>query len=293
MDAWVNGTLAGSRSSEGDIYSNGGLFTHFGLDHFWWPINPYGRVQWMSEVLVYNVALTDAEVNAASYYLAGKYGYLGSAPNLTVPERVTLTINSNAPASGQVVPDLGSHEYFKGEVVSLNAATLFSDCPDIYEFSNWVVDVNVVSSPVTEIIMDGDKTVTVTYGLSANQCVTLTIETDPAGIDAAVTPAPGVYEFGLGETVNLSAVQRPVDCPDVWEFTSWSANVAAPASLTTSITLSGNTVVTASYADARVCGDECHPIIDYFDSDQNCDINMLDFAALAAEWLNCTHPDCD
>lgn len=108
--------------------------------------------------------------------------------------------------------------------------------------------------------------------------------------DSSVTPSPGAHVYPYNTKVSLIA-ERYVDCPDVYEFDHWEGDAADPSSATTSVTMGDNKTLTAVYVIGGECGDECHPI-DHYDSDSNCDIDVIDLAAFAGAWLNCTSVEC-
>jgi len=75
-------------------------------------------------------------------------------------------------------------------------------------------------------------------------------------------------------------------------FDHWEGDVVDPNSAETTVWMEQDKTVTAVYMDARVCGDECHPIIPA-DLEPDCVINLKDFAIIARHWLESTRPDDD
>ena len=112
----------------------------------------------------------------------------------------------------------------------------------------------------------------------------LTVEVSPpgAGIDTVV-PAVGTHDVdGGGQAISAS---RFVACPDVFVFDHWEGDdVADPSDPQTTVFVDADKTVTAVFMDGRACPDECRDL-PAFDFDGNCIINLIDFAAFAADWL--------
>lgn len=299
----IDGAISGLRSIPGklDIWGNCNGFNDYrsvtttGLDPLTTP-RPKGigcifpkslfYPGGIAEIIIYNRAISEGERNWVGYELSQKYGITTS---YTEPSFYTLTINDNLGA-GLTTPSAGIHQYLAGTTIYLNAENLYADCPNVYEFSNWTGDANDLSSPQTIVTMDGNKSVTANYTLSSTVCSAITIETSPTGI-TSVEPAEGNHYYLPGDVINLSA-SRYVGCPDVYEFSTWSANVDDPASAATTYTVAGDDTITVTFLDARVCGDECHPLSDY-DTNDDCIVDIIDLSSLASTWLTCTDPSCD
>lgn len=162
---YVNDSYQGSvdtTATGGLIASYGGSYTGFGFPHF--ADRAGGR---LSEMLVFNRALDDHEINAVAYYLTQKYDL--TAPGWTDPFR-TLTVETNLPeAAGRVVPAVGTHTYINGQTVALSAAAGFMEGSCEYEFSHWSGNVAEPTLPETTIIIEGDQTVVANYVKSSMQ----------------------------------------------------------------------------------------------------------------------------
>jgi hypothetical protein len=120
--------------------------------------------------------------------------------------------------------------------------------------------------------------------------VILTMQTSPPEVNTVI-PSVGQHQYPGSAVVNISA-QRFVDCPDVYVFDHWEGDVNDPNSANTTVLMDADKTVTAVFADGRQCGDECHPYPSA-DLDKNCKVNFLDLALFAAQWLECTGPECD
>lgn len=126
--------------------------------------------------------------------------------------------------------------------------------------------------------------------LTSDNTVTLTMQSEPNDM-VNLTPSLGQHSYYYGKRIFVSAGRSP-KCPDVYDFDHW-IGMADPNSSSGFLIMDSNKIITAVYTpDERVCGDECHPI-QQGDLNEDCYINLDDFALYAAKWLSCTHPDCD
>jgi len=142
----------------------------------------------------------------------------------------TLTVNVNPLGAGNVsMNNTGPYHY--GDVVQLTA----NGNPG-WSFSAWNGDLGGSNNPES-IFLDGNKAVTATF--TQNQ-YTLTMYTVGQG---SVTPGNGTG-YHYGDVVQLTAT--PVAG---WSFQGWSSPPGGSAS-PASITISGNTVVTATFTAA-------------------------------------------
>ena len=284
---WMDGTLKDTEDlsalPDSDFYYGDGNGLRAGAMH----------AGFTAEIIIYNRELDPVEINAVGYYLAQKYSITNALDEngFTEPGPIrTLSVSVTPSFVDTVEPASGTYQFLDGQTVPLNAEYYLS-CPDVYEFSDWTGDANELASAQTFVIMDDDQTVTANYELSTRQCVTLTLEVSPTGVDA-VTPSEGTHQYPAGETVSLEAIANYVNCPEVFDFVSWSSNVDTPAAPSTSITLNNSETVTATFNDVRVCGDQCHPYPDW-DIDLDCDVDLVDLAAFVTKWLECSKPECD
>ncbi|MBN1786989.1 MAG: hypothetical protein JW806_01190 [Sedimentisphaerales bacterium] len=121
--------------------------------------------------------------------------------------------------------------------------------------------------------------------------VILSMNAEPNYVDT-ISPNIGQHAYYPNWPVVVNA-ESFIQCPDVYRFDHWQGDVTSPNSPSTVIIMDTNKTLTAVYAaDERTCGDECHPILQG-DLNEDCYINFEDFSMYAAQWLSCTHPDCD
>jgi uncharacterized repeat protein (TIGR02543 family) len=147
----------------------------------------------------------------------------------------TLTVGIIGSGSVAKNPDQAS--YTEGSVVTLTATPATG-----WSFSGWSGDLSGNTNPTT-ITMTGDKTVIATF--TSNQ-YTLTVNIVGSGL---VTRNPSKSTYNYGETVTLTA-----SAATGWSFFRWSGDLSGNANPTT-ISVDGNTVVTATFVQGTVCLD--------------------------------------
>jgi uncharacterized repeat protein (TIGR02543 family) len=144
------------------------------------------------------------------------------------PDWKTLTVNTIGGGSVTAQPDQPA--YAPGEVVTLTA-----DASPGSAFDSWSGDLVSTDNPDT-ISMDDDKVVTATFVLEE---YVLTIDT--VG-DGGVDRDPNQATYHYGDVVTLTATA------DLgWTFDGWSGGLSGADNPAT-ITITGDTVVTASFA---------------------------------------------
>ena len=118
---------------------------------------------------------------------------------------------------------------------------------------------------------------------------TLTLNTDPVGeIPDAVSPFVGQSYHPLGSVVELEA-KSPIERGSyVYLFDSWLGGVANPSETKTTVTIDGNTEITAKYS--RMCqgqGTSYHLTADISGPNgvSDCYVDLNDLAQLCLEWL--------
>ncbi len=135
--------------------------------------------------------------------------------------------------------------------------------------------------------------------------------TMPAPEEFPITPSVGTHTFLQGQTATL--VTPPigyfVNCPDYFEFVGWQDETPGDPNIQYHVTSTGavnylyNPWITLTASKTLtpifkvmevqgVCGDDCHPI-PKADFNQDCIVDLMDFAVLSRWWLDCTHPSCD
>ncbi len=174
-------------------------------------------------------------------------GWSGDMVTFTNPVTVTMDENKAVTATfeaiptytlvvavvgaGEVVqtPDLAA--YLSGTIVHLTAAPLIG-----WQFVNWSGDLISSTNPAS-LTMNSNKMVTATF-----EAITYTLNAavSPFG-SGAVTLEPDQPTYVYGQLVMLTAAVVPG-----WTFVEWSGNLGASNPLT--LTILGNTVVTATFA---------------------------------------------
>lgn len=156
--------------------------------------------------------------------------------------RITHTLTVEASGNGSTTPEIGTHSYDKGSVVTITAI------PDKgWELYNWSGDVADHSSSITTVIVDADKIVTAKFSRIMH---TLTVNYENSGQN---TSTAGPYQYAEGTTVNIVATSERG-----WKFDSWSGDVADPHSASTTVLVDSDKIVTARFVragpDGRVIG---------------------------------------
>jgi len=143
------------------------------------------------------------------------------------PTYYTLTMG--VVGSGVITPDVGTHSYLSGTLVTLGATPNPGS-----SFAGWSGDPGCAAGQVT---LDADKTCTATFDLIP---VTYTLAFFVVGQGAvALDPPGGVYEAGTPVTLTAT--------PDEgWYFGGWSGDLNT-ASAVEHLTLDGNKAVTATF----------------------------------------------
>jgi hypothetical protein len=122
----------------------------------------------------------------------------------------------------------------------------------------------------------------VTFTASSTAPIALTVNTDPAGLEASVS---GAGDYSLGDTALIEAVDFN-DCDNkvVYKFDHWTGDVADVNAASTTVKMSSATSVTAVYVATAECGDACHPI-PAGSVDGDCEVDIDDIKNMAAGWL--------
>ncbi len=135
----------------------------------------------------------------------------------------TMTITVTPAGTGTVT---GAGTYTAGSVVTLAA----TPAPG-YRFKSWSGGASGTANSV-QVTMTANKSVTATFV----QQVTLTVTTTGNGT------ATGTGTYDLGQRVSVVATPAAG-----WKFLNWTGPVASPTSASTSVTLAGDTTVTANF----------------------------------------------
>ena len=120
--------------------------------------------------------------------------------------------------------------------------------------------------------------------------LTMSVEPNNIGIDT-VTPLVGDHVYYTG-MANINA-GRFLSCPDVYQFSHWEGDVANANSASTTVFMNSDKTIKSVFVATRECGDECHPDDLFGDYNNDCIINLEDYAQFAMNWLVFTKPECD
>lgn len=132
---------------------------------------------------------------------------------------------------GTITPPEGEYLYPANEQVDLSA----TPAPG-WKFVRWEGDVSG-TNPNTHIVMDRDKKIRAVFDKVMH---TLTIRANP-DIGGTTNPAPGVYKYKHGETVNIKATAN-----QDWKFVRWTGN-ASGTNPSTNVLMDRDKVVIAQF----------------------------------------------
>ncbi|MCW4009298.1 MAG: hypothetical protein NWF05_01590, partial [Candidatus Bathyarchaeota archaeon] len=197
-------------------------------------VTPVNGSSYLSGTVVNLTAVASPGWSFGSWSGAVGSGVLASVNmtgNLTVTATFTQDVYSLTVVTvgtGKVF--LGNRTYLSWTNVSLSA---FAGAG--WSFGGWSGDVNGMTNPTT-LVMDGNKTVTVTF---TQDIYTLTMVTVGKG-----TVSPGNQSYLSGTSVDLKAMND-----EGWIFSGWRGDVLGSINLT--ITMNGNTTVTAVFVQDR------------------------------------------
>ncbi len=209
-----------------------------------------GQVTGLSDVVMiaagwrHSVAIdADGRVWIWGRNTSGQIGN-GTTENSSVPVQIsgmalgntsaTLSVNVNPPGTGTTVPS-GTRRYRLGTTAGITARAVFR-----YQFHHWSGDATGVETAV-DLLMDGNKSVTANFVLIPGLDCNLTMVSSPAD-GGYLVPTAGIHQYPVGTVLNISA-----EPGYRYRFGSWSNNVANPSSPGTTVTLTGDTTVTASF----------------------------------------------
>jgi len=151
------------------------------------------------------------------------------------PDQYALTILTNGSGSVTLNPTGGTYD--EGTVVQLTAVPAAG-----WQFDGWGGDLGGSTNP-TSITMNSNHTVTATFSEIPPDQFTLTMAVSPSG-GGTTNPAVGLHDYDEGTLVNISASPTTG-----YHFVSWSGGVTNPASASTTVTMSGDKIVTATFAE--------------------------------------------
>ena len=166
------------------------------------------------------------------------------------PLRCSLTAGSTTGGS-VTTPGEGAFTYDRGTVVDLVAT------PDAgYRFVNWKGDVDTIANldaASTTITMDTAKSVTASFAL-----LTYNLRVDSTTGGSVTTPGEGAFTYDRGTVVDLVAT------PDAsCRFATWTGDVDTIEdvhSAETTITMSGNYSITASFSTTMIAAGAWHTV---------------------------------
>ncbi len=149
---------------------------------------------------------------------------------------LTLSMDVNDKAMGDVFPAIGNHVYKRGEQVTIEARPNAG-----YRFVQWEIDgkFNSYFDAEMTITMDKNKTVVAHFD---NILYRLTLTLSPE-LTGTTTPESGTHTYESWTTVGLVATPEPG-----YKFTGWTGDVSDPQSASTTVLMSGDKEIRANFA---------------------------------------------
>lgn len=151
--------------------------------------------------------------------------------------QIEYTLTINITGSGTVVRTPDQQTYHWGDVVVLTPQ------PE----TGWTFDGFSGGTTTASIIIDGDKVVNALFTqddtIVPAKEYTLTVKVAGKG---ETTPAVGEHAYLEGEVVAITATPA-----DGWQFDNWTGPVADPASLSTTVSMTENSTVMASFSESK------------------------------------------
>jgi len=148
----------------------------------------------------------------------------------------TLTMAVNTTGWGTTSPSVGEHTYDSGTSVNITAMPASG-----YRFVNWTGSVSDTGKSTTTVTMSGNMTVIANFEAIPITQYTLTMAVNTTDW-GTTSPTVSAHSYDEGTTVNIIATPS-----SGYRFVSWTGNVSDASSATTTITMSGDRMVTANF----------------------------------------------
>jgi len=149
---------------------------------------------------------------------------------------VIFSFNVSPVGTGTTAPSPGIHLYSPGEVITVSAIPY-----EGYYFAGWFGDVNDPANQTTTVLADTNKEVTALFEKGDPKHYTLSMLVNPQG-GGITAPAEGSYVYDENEEVNIATVPSPG-----YVFKNWIGDVESPSSPTTSVKMTGDKTIIASF----------------------------------------------
>ncbi|MFC1552378.1 chitobiase/beta-hexosaminidase C-terminal domain-containing protein [Candidatus Latescibacterota bacterium] len=149
---------------------------------------------------------------------------------------VVLTMAVNPEGAGTTDPRVGEHEYEKNTGLIINAFPAQG-----YEFVSWTGSVEDKNSAYTTLNMDVSKTITANFERSEATQYKLTMIVTP---EEGGTVSPPAGETFFVENTEVTVTAEP---DSGYKFVRWEGDVENPDSLSTTIVMNSNKVVTVIF----------------------------------------------
>lgn len=201
------------------------------------PDNYYSFVEWTVDG---DAAVSDSTAESTSLTLNSGDAAVTARFTRNVG---TLTMAVSPEEGGSTSPPLGERQLDLGVPITISAVAA-----EGYQFYGWSADegaeVEDAAAATTTVTLAGDAAVTARFNRSA--AARLALRVSPIAAGSVLPTGPGYVN--TGETVFITA--EPIDG---YSFSRWTlegnADIVDPTSAETSLSLNGDAVVTARFAD--------------------------------------------
>jgi hypothetical protein len=163
---------------------------------------------------------------------------LGVGAGSLTQKTLTVVLDPPDASGGWVTPNPGTYYYNPGDVVTLTAMPLNAN----WSFA-WGGALGGATTP-TQILMDDNKTVTITYTRKKFNLSLDKVGMGTLKVDGATVTLPYQNAFYAGTTVQVEAIPA-----SIWSFVGWS-NALSGTTTPTSLTLDSDKTLLATFTNA-------------------------------------------
>ena len=209
----------------------GGIYTE-GSNAVYQTIEMLGNAGHLRIAVTPTMATVDYVSSNTSSTVNYSYQIAPSTPVVTHE----LSLNVNPAGSGTTTPAAGTHTYAEDAEVAITATPATG-----FAFDHWTGDVDNTDTPATTVTMDENQEVTAVFVAAPVYNLTMAVD-PPAG--GSVSPATGIHQYNQGSIVTLTATAA-----SGYIFDHWASEVDDAHATTTTVTMSGDQMVTAVFAE--------------------------------------------
>ncbi|MBN1862543.1 MAG: InlB B-repeat-containing protein [Dehalococcoidales bacterium] len=210
-------------------------------------VNGHGTTDPAADTYTYNegAEITITATPASGWQFdgwSGEVGYPGlEMTTVTITGEKTVTANFSqivhsltieVNGSGLVNPESGVYSYPEGTEVTITATPESG-----WQFDGWSDEVDYPGLANNTLTMTTDKTVTANFSRIMHE---FTIKANGNG---TTVPSPSIYVYAEGTEFTITATPE-----SGWRFESWSGEVTDPDAETTTVVMTADKTVTATFS---------------------------------------------